>query len=113
VLGRSLKCNRCTFMLRGAIPRSLLQLDALTHLDASGNSISGALPPQWSAQGAFQQLTRLDLSDNVISGGLPNSWAIAPAFPQLAFLNLSYNSLSGPLPQAWTSPTGFQALTSL
>ncbi|KQK11620.1 probably inactive leucine-rich repeat receptor-like protein kinase At3g28040 [Brachypodium distachyon] len=76
-------------ILSGAIPEALFDL-GLETLDASGNALTGALPP--SPGLAETTLQWLDLSGNQLTG------AIRGLFVNLRYMNLSGNPLRAQLP---------------
>jgi hypothetical protein len=47
--------------LQGALPGELAQLAALRVLDLQRNSLTGGVPPAWTAAGAFPALETLQL----------------------------------------------------
>lgn len=77
--------------LVGDIPSTITQLQKLTFLSLSHNSLSGPIPDYLSQ---LKSLTFLDLSYNSFSGSIPPS---LPSLP-LGALVLSHNRLSGPIP---------------
>jgi hypothetical protein len=78
-------------------------------LDDNQN-LTGPLPSNWGAPGAFPQLTELSLSRMPINGTLPVAWGSAGAFPKLKQLWLNGVHIVGIVPQEWSTATSFPAL---
>ena len=74
--------------LNGAIPASLGDLSALTHLRLGWNQLTGTIPP---GLGNLTRLTQLNLAGNRLSGAIP---------PELGSIgaSLTHLVLSGPSP---------------
>lgn len=79
----------------------------LTHLDLSGNGLSGTLP---SSLGSLTALAYKDLSSNALSGSPP---AQLGSLTALTTMRLSANVLSGPVPASWSSLTALSYLQLL
>eukprot|EP00191_Tetraselmis_sp_GSL018_P017274 CAMPEP_0177582070 /NCGR_PEP_ID=MMETSP0419_2-20121207/2516_1 /TAXON_ID=582737 /ORGANISM="Tetraselmis sp., Strain GSL018" /LENGTH=679 /DNA_ID=CAMNT_0019071217 /DNA_START=1437 /DNA_END=3477 /DNA_ORIENTATION=- len=70
--------------------------DEAKRMRLTNNSLSGALPPQWSA---LTGMWRMYLSSNSLSGALPPQWS---ALAGLGRMNLGGNGFSGALPPEWS-----------
>ncbi|CAD6236765.1 unnamed protein product [Miscanthus lutarioriparius] len=77
--------NRIT----GAIPDTLTLLAGITHINLSSNVLNGPIP---TSIGDLISLTALDLSNNTISGGIPDTLS---TLPELEVPNLGSNRLNG------------------
>lgn len=103
--------------LRGAVPASILDLEALDNLSCCNNAINGTVPPLPAslqflrmstnkltgvdaslAAGGNSALTFLSLRDNAIEGPLPNFPA---SLTRLTDLYMDCNKLSGPVPTGY------------
>ena len=103
-------------------------------LDLSGNALTGGLPSDWIAPGAWQSLASLDLSHNPLGGSLPSmlpaglnetliqaavqGWMdrsqaaeLLPPPPPLRKLLLSSCRISGSLPWDWALLDGLMLLS--
>ncbi|XP_015697293.2 receptor-like protein 51 [Oryza brachyantha] len=92
--------NRIT----GAIPDTLTLLSAITHLNLSSNDLNGNIP---TSIGDLISLTTIDLSNNSISGGIPETIS---TLPELEVLNLGSNRLNGSIPQFLAEMRGLKEL---
>eukprot|EP00873_Tetraselmis_striata_P014885 jgi/Tetstr1/435149/TSEL_002609.t4 len=90
--------------LTGPLPPSWSALTGLTHLNLGSNQLTGPLPPSWSA---LTGLTQLWLTFNQLTGPLPPSWSALTGLTQLYF---NANQLTGPLPPSWSALTGLTSL---
>ncbi|XP_028760180.1 receptor-like protein EIX1 [Neltuma alba] len=81
----------CNFY--GPLPKSLLNLQNLKHLDLGYNNFKGLIP-HWLGQ--YEQLQRLDIRGNFFYGVIPLSLG---NISSLFYLDLSYNQLNGNLPE--------------
>ena len=98
----------------GTLPPQLAMLGALNALYFGGQNLTGTLPLEWGAPGAFPALTTLNLGQNTLTGTLPAAWATPGSFPALQTLELLYNNFFGQLPEAWgATPGAFPVLSSL
>lgn len=102
-------------------------------MDLSGNALTGGLPSDWIAPGAWQSLAALALSHNPLGGSLPSmlpaglnktvlraavqGWidrsqpaGLLPPPPPLRKLLLSGCRLSGSLPWDWALLDGLMLL---
>lgn len=99
--------------LTGSLPTYWPQyFPSLNTLVLSGCSVSGPLPPQWSA---FPVLRWLDLSNNQISGEVPEEWLnlLRRNASLMDLINLSGNQLQG-VPVSSSAPLSwFGAATAL
>ncbi|TVU13187.1 hypothetical protein EJB05_40719, partial [Eragrostis curvula] len=103
--------NLSSNLLGGAVP-DLAALPALAVLDASNNSLSGALAPDLCA--GAPALRTLDLSANRLAGALPSPSSSSPPPPCAATLRdlfLGSNAFSGALPAALFALAGLQRLS--
>jgi Leucine-rich repeat (LRR) protein len=82
--------------LQGIIPSEIGNLQSLTYLVLSNNSIAGTIP---SSLGNLSRLTVLDLSFNYMEGSIP---AGISNNQHLGFFQLSRNNISGSLPPCST-----------
>uniref|UniRef100_A0A0D9V5N7 Leucine-rich repeat-containing N-terminal plant-type domain-containing protein n=1 Tax=Leersia perrieri TaxID=77586 RepID=A0A0D9V5N7_9ORYZ len=92
--------NRIT----GAIPETLTLLSAITNLNLSSNDLNGDIP---TSIGDLISLTTIDLSNNSISGGIPDT---VPTLPELEVLNLGSNRLNGSIPSFLAEMRGLKEL---
>lgn len=92
--------NRIT----GAIPDTLTLLSAITHLNLSSNDLNGNIP---TSIGDLISLTTIDLSNNSISGRIPDT---VSTLPELEVLNLGSNRLNGSIPQFLSEMRGLKEL---
>ena len=88
--GRVIRLELPAYNLRGAIPEVVGNLGKLTHLNLSGNSLDGEVPP--ALLSALTGLTYLDLSGNDLDGALPPD---LDRLTKLTHLNLSGNAFGG------------------
>ncbi|KAJ1287362.1 hypothetical protein BS78_02G004100 [Paspalum vaginatum] len=98
--------NLSSNLLDGALP-DLAALPSLAALDASNNSISGALAPDLCAGAPALRL--LDLSANRLAGALPS--APPPCAATLRDLSLRSNAFAGALPAALFALTALSRLS--
>ncbi|XP_066307172.1 receptor-like protein 51 [Miscanthus floridulus] len=92
--------NRIT----GAIPDTLTLLAGITHINLSSNVLNGPIP---TSIGDLISLTTLDLSNNTISGGIPDTLS---TLPELEVLNLGSNRLNGSIPLFLAEMRGLREL---
>ncbi|KMZ60085.1 Leucine-rich repeat receptor-like protein kinase family [Zostera marina] len=78
--------------LSGEIPTKWKSSETLTHIDLSGNKISG---PVHSSIGELTNVELFDLSRNKLHGEIPATIADMASLQTVSF---KYNSMSGPLP---------------
>jgi len=91
--GRINRINLSFSGIKGVLPATLGDLDALTSLDLGGNELSGPIPAGF---GNLARLRILDVSSNRLSGGIP------AGLGQLSLLQtlwLGGNGLSGGIPR--------------
>ncbi|XP_028760264.1 receptor-like protein EIX1 [Neltuma alba] len=81
----------CNFY--GQLPKSLLNLQNLKHLNLAYNNLEGSIP-DWLGQ--FEQLQYLDIYGNLFHGIIPSSLG---NISSLFYLELSRNQLNGDLPE--------------
>ncbi|XP_028760176.1 receptor-like protein EIX2 [Neltuma alba] len=81
----------CNF--HGQLPKALLNLRNLKHLDLGGNILKGSIQ-DWLGQ--YERLQYLDISDNLFYGVIPSSLG---NISSLFNLDLSNNQFSGNLPE--------------
>jgi len=86
--------------LSGTLPPRWSALTGLEWMSLGSNALSGALPPQWSALTGLEEMW---LSSNALRGALPPQWS---ALTRLKRMRLTNNSLSGALPPQWSALTG-------
>ncbi|KAF8696429.1 hypothetical protein HU200_037344 [Digitaria exilis] len=92
--------NRIT----GAIPDTLTLLAGITHLNLSSNVLDGPIP---NSIGDLISLTTLDLSNNTLSGAIPDT---VSTLPELEVLNLGSNHLNGSIPMFLAEMRGLREL---
>lgn len=92
--------NRIT----GAIPDTLTLLAGMTHLNLSSNVLNGPIP---NSIGDLISLTTLDLSNNTLSGGIPDT---VSTLPELEVLNLGSNRFNGSIPLFLAEMRGLREL---
>ncbi|KAL6614519.1 hypothetical protein ACP70R_036789 [Stipagrostis hirtigluma subsp. patula] len=92
--------NRIT----GAIPDTLTLLAGITHLNLSSNVLNGHIP---TSIGDLISLTTMDLSNNSLSGGIPDT---VSTLPELEVLNLGSNRLNGSIPLFFAEMRGLKEL---
>ncbi|XP_066314995.1 receptor-like protein 51 [Miscanthus floridulus] len=92
--------NRIT----GAIPDTLTLLAGITHINLSSNVLNGPIP---TSIGDLISLTTLDLSNNTLSGGIPDTLS---TLPELEVLNLGSNRLNGSIPLFLAEMRGLREL---
>jgi hypothetical protein len=92
--------NRIT----GAIPDTLTLLAGITHINLSSNALDGPIP---TSIGDLISLTALDLSNNRLSGGIPDTLS---TLPELEVLDLGSNRLNGSIPPFLAEMHGLREL---
>lgn len=104
------KLHLISIGLRGEVPRSLSDLNNLTHLHLSVNELTGSTMHEIIP--AFSKLRRLSLVDNLLSGPCPLFEVDQMMSLETAYLN--NNLFTGQLPQeAHFSKENFPSLTVL
>ncbi|XP_020424489.1 probable LRR receptor-like serine/threonine-protein kinase At1g34110 [Prunus persica] len=92
-------------LFSGPIPHNISQvMPNLTHLDISGNSLSGSIP---LSLGNLSHFEFMIISNNNLSGEIPHFWN---NIPSLYFVDMSNNSLSGTIPRSLGSLTSLNFL---
>lgn len=93
--------------LTGTIPPELGKLSELKVLDLKGNKLTGAIPPELAS---LSNLTSMDLSQNDLTGSIPPELS---SLLNLTFLTVGDNNLSGEVPNSLAELTqleGFEFL---
>lgn len=104
--GAVIGLNLSSCGLQGTLPPKLAQLQQLRTLDLSSNQLSGVVPQEWTAAGAFPALESLRLGVNQLSGGLDDFNMQAGGFIASKLFNVSGNGLNeSDIPETWYSPT--------
>ncbi|CBJ25495.1 LRR-GTPase of the ROCO family [Ectocarpus siliculosus] len=88
----------------GAIPPEFGRLGALTTLHLGGNQLTGAIPPELGQLGALEELF---LPSNRLSGRIPPELGL---LSKLKGLHLKYNHLSGSVPPELGQLSGLELL---
>ncbi|XP_037409893.1 receptor-like protein 51 [Triticum dicoccoides] len=90
--------------ISGAIPDTITHLGGITHLNLSSNALKGQIPAHI---GDLIWLTTVDLSNNSLSGGIPET---VSTLPELEVLNLGSNRLNGSIPPFLSEMRGLKEL---
>ncbi|KAK4572893.1 hypothetical protein RGQ29_031049 [Quercus rubra] len=90
--------------LGGVLPRSLVNLPYLTHLDLNRNFLSGNIPHEW----ASTKLEFLSLSVNNLSGPIPS---FLGSITTLKYLSIETNLFSGMVPHELGKLVNLENLT--
>lgn len=92
--------------LRGTLPAALASLSSLATLDLSWNELTGGIPEEFTAIGAFGALATLQLARNNLTGGLDDFTPKVGGFIASLAFNISHNQLNlTTIPGEWYSKT--------
>ncbi|KAJ1398685.1 Leucine-rich repeat [Sesbania bispinosa] len=102
-----LQFNLSNNSIVGGLPACIASVEALTHLNLSGNHLKYRIYPRLVFS---EKLLVLDLSYNDLSGPIPSKISETTEKLGLVLLDLSHNQLSGEIPVKITELKSLQAL---